>query len=241
MTEAQDARGPTALDRLHTTRLGLQSVAEQVLAPALYAATGHIGLRAAPGGIATPWFDTEAGARRLRIDGLDLVVEQGDDQRRTPLTTVAAAAEVAGVSPGVPAGLYTPATPLVPDATLELDLGAARRLADLYAAVNEALVAFGREQHAPQAQLWPEHFDLALTADQVNYGGSPGDAEHPEPYLYVGPWSPPPPDGEFWNEPFGATRPAPAGITAAAVASFFRQGLSRLDGRPPVSRSAGGA
>ncbi len=236
MTEAPDMPDPAAPDRLVSTRLGLQSVAEQVLAPAQYAASGHIGLRAAPGGIATPWFDTDAGARRVRIEGLDLVVEQGDHDQRARLTTVAAAAELVGVAPGVPAGLYSPARPLVPDLTLELDPGAAGRLADFYAAVDEALGAFGREHHADEAQLWPEHFDLALTVDQVNYGGSPGDAEHPEPYLYVGPWSPPPPDGDFWNEPFGATRPAPAGMTAAAAESFFRQGRSRLAGRPPVSR-----
>ena len=44
-------------------------------------------------------------------------------------------------------------------------------------------------------QLWPEHFDLATTIDEVNYGGSPGDDGHPLPYLYVGPWTPPEPDG----------------------------------------------
>ena len=51
--------------------------------------------------------------------------------------------------------------------------------------------------------LWPEHFDYAIAAgDEVagsraNYGGSPGDEHHPEPYLYVGPWAPV--DGALWN------------------------------------------
>jgi hypothetical protein len=221
-----------ASDRLVSTRLALQSVAEQVLAPALYAATGHIGLRAAPGGFATPWFDDASGRRQVRVERLDLVVDRDGGQQRAALTTVGAAAALVGVTPGVPDGLYTPATRLVPDAPLDLDAASARRLAEFYAAVDQALMAFGGDQtdDPGPAQLWPEHFDLAISVAEVNYGGSPGDADHPEPYLYVGPWSPPPPDGEFWNESFGAVRPAPAGITHTDVASFFRQGASRLAG-----------
>ena len=36
--------------------------------------------------------------------------------------------------------------------------------------------------------LWPEHFDVGIDANEVNYGVSPGDASCPEPYAYVGPW-----------------------------------------------------
>ncbi len=52
--------------------------------------------------------------------------------------------------------------------------------------------------------LWPEHFDQAFFTEdadesrRANYGASPGDDGHPEPYLYVGPWAVPPAD-EFWN------------------------------------------
>ena len=51
-------------------------------------------------------------------------------------------------------------------------------------------------------QLWPEHFDLGtdLGPDddrRANYGASPGDADHPLPYLYVGPWVTN--DDPFWN------------------------------------------
>ena len=38
--------------------------------------------------------------------------------------------------------------------------------------------------------LWPEHFDVGITLDKVNYGVSPGDDDIPEPYAYVGPWTP---------------------------------------------------
>ena len=57
------------LERLRVTRLGLQTVAEHVLAAALYQATGHIGLRQAPGGLATPGFPSDAGERTVGIDG----------------------------------------------------------------------------------------------------------------------------------------------------------------------------
>ena len=52
--------------------------------------------------------------------------------------------------------------------------------------------------------LWPEHFDLAFESGpealgrRATYGASPGDEQHAEPYLYVGPWQ----DqggGELWN------------------------------------------
>lgn len=42
--------------------------------------------------------------------------------------------------------------------------------------------------------LWPEHFDVAIehgseaAGERATYGLSPGDENHPEPYLYVGPW-----------------------------------------------------
>jgi hypothetical protein len=54
--------------------------------------------------------------------------------------------------------------------------------------------------------LWPEHFDLGIALDEVNYGVSPGDNGHPLPYAYVGPWTPR--EGEFWNASFGAVRTA---------------------------------
>ena len=58
-----------------------------------------------------------------------------------------------------------------------------------------------------EAQLWPEHFDLALSIGpegrRANVGASPGDADHDAPYLYVGPWEPRP--GGIWNEPWGAS------------------------------------
>jgi hypothetical protein len=53
-------------------------------------------------------------------------------------------------------------------------------------------------------QLWPEHFDIAFelgsesAGQRANFGASPGDEDHDEPYLYVGPWTAEV-SGELWN------------------------------------------
>ena len=78
------------------------------------------------------------------------------------------------------------------------------------------------------AQLWPEHFDLATTISEVNFGGSPGDGSHPEPYLYVGPWTPR--EGEFWNAPFGALRPSSQVHGPEDALAFFTEGLAAAAG-----------
>lgn len=219
------------------TRLALHAVAEHVLSAGLHAATGRIGLRAAPGGFGTPWFtadgvldgDPEGDhvARRLRVDGVDLVVEQGEEQRSTPLTTVGEAAAFADVTPGAPTDVYPPGTPLEPEAPLFLLPRAAHDLARWFALVAEALDALRAEQaeaDPPIVQLWPEHFDVATTIVEVNLGGSPGDGGHDEPYLYVGPWSPPEVGG-FWNEPFGASLTWTEVPDADAALAFLHRGL----------------
>ena len=49
------------------------------------------------------------------MDGTELVVGAAAATRRTALTTLRAAAVFAGVTPGAPAPVYQPATPLDPD------------------------------------------------------------------------------------------------------------------------------
>ena len=75
---------------------------------------------------------------------------------------------------------------------LGVDPEAAAALADWYAFGDQILRALGGEPI-----LWPEHFDLAIELDEVNYGFSPGDEAHAEPYAYVGPFGPV--VGELWN------------------------------------------
>ena len=83
-----------------------------------------------------------------------------------------------------------------PDAPLAVDAAAAAALADWFGFATSVSRSCGVDLEAGRAvaQLWPEHFDLAFelgdadAGTRANYGASPGDADHPEPYLYVGPW-----------------------------------------------------
>jgi hypothetical protein len=75
---------------------------------------------------------------------------------------------------------------------LDVDPEGAARLADWYALGDDVLRALGGEPI-----LWPEHFDLAIVIGEANYGFSPGDEGHDEPYAYVGPFTAV--EGELWN------------------------------------------
>ena len=195
---------------LVATRHALHAVAERLLAGPQHRATGEIRLQVTPGG-----FGQFRGA--LRVEGTDLV--NGD--RRAPLRgTIAGLAAAVGVAdPGEPADLYHEHAGLGADEELAVDPAAAALLLDWFARGDAALRGF-----APTADpiLWPEHFDLGSAADEINYGVSPGDAGHPLPYAYVGPWTAR--TGPFWNAPFGALRAAERLADAAAVASFFAEG-----------------
>jgi hypothetical protein len=215
---------------LAATRAGWHRVAEHILAAALYRATGQIGLVPSPGGFRTPSFGTDAGF--LAVDGTKLVVGGGASTRRTPLSTVRAAAEFAGITPGAPAGVCEPATPLDLDAPLLIEPGAARLLAQWYGLGAQALSRLAADIPGDQPTapvLWPEHFDVGITAAAINYGASPGDDHIADPYLYVGPHDGPPPgDPAFWNAPFGAARTAGQAGTVAEAAAFFRDGRARV-------------
>ena len=125
-----------------------------------------------------------------------------------PVTTLQAAAGVVSLEPGAPTDVYTPTTPLEPDAPLEVDDASARFLGDWFgfgASVLEELRAVVAPADAPaRVQLWPEHFDLSVelgdeeSGRRATFGASPGDAAHPMPYVYVTPWKEP--SGDFWNE-----------------------------------------
>jgi len=192
------------LDTFVSTRDALHRVAEHVLAKARYVDDREIRLTAFPGGFATPLL---ADDTRVRVEADDLVVDDPNGSRRTGLTTIAEAAAFAGVEPGFPTELYAPATSFEPDQPLQLDRGAAEALATWYGFTAEVLDLFAAE--IPEANpspriLWPEHFDQAFYTEdgdetrRANYGASPGDEGHPEPYLYVGPWGTPP-ASKFWN------------------------------------------
>lgn len=215
----------TAPDALTATRDAWHRLAEHVLSAARHAATGRIGLVPAPGGFATPAFGPDACVLAVDLD--EFLVSRNGQQQRTRIATVAQVADFAGITPGAPEQAYRPATPLQPDTLLRIDRQAAQLLADWYQLGAQALAAFAAAvpgDEPSSAQLWPEHFDLGVSAARVNYGVSPGDVHIAEPYLYVGPFDPPPQDDDFWNAPFGAVLRHHDVASVETAVDFFHTG-----------------
>jgi hypothetical protein len=196
------------------TRRAWHGVAEQLLAGPQYRHSGTIRLQISPGGFGTIK-DPE-----LRLDGAELVA--GDRRLALDGATCADLAKATGVEPGPPDS-YQDHTDVRPDEALAVDAAAADHLARCFAMGDSAL-----RRTFPDAVpvLWPEHFDLAVTVDEVNYGVSLGDSYLDEPYAYVGPGQAR--TGPFWNAPFGATRPLTDLSDADAVAGFFTEGRGLL-------------
>jgi hypothetical protein len=215
---------------LGRTREAWHTVAEHVLAAARYAVEARIGLAAAPGGFGIP---PESACRPARVEGRQLVVGTPDDARTEPLTTVAAAAAALGIEAGAPP-VYPPVTPLAPDAPLDVDDAAAQVLAAWFGLSWSVLTELGAS-----VTLWPEHFDAATVVgdeergQRGTYGASPGDAEHPEPYLYVTPWAEVRADA-YWNDEtfhgasLGYRDVAAAPDAVAAVTAFYAKGRALL-------------
>ena len=226
-------------------RLDLQRVSTHILARARFEADGRFGLRATPSGIGTPQFGPNATV--LRIAGASLIREfstDGESQSAALAlagTSMRELAEFAGADLTNPfsAGPDTPELGDV-DAPLEFDRGAAGEVLSWLrvgaTALDRVLVA---AREPSMAQLWPEHFDIGLDiatdSGRVNLGASPGDAAHPEPYAYVGPWEAGRPgESTYWNEPFGASIGRAEGAAESAqidaAADFFAKGLRQLGG-----------
>lgn len=156
------------------TRESLHKVAEAVVSPARMP-PNEIALRYTRGGFGTPFFEQDGKDCQVRIEHGELVRQRGREEKREPL-------------PGV-------------------DPPAATALGDLYGFACSALEELRGEEadgDPSLVQLWPEHFDIAFElgseqrGQRANYGVSPGDADHDEPYLYVGPWNAEV-SGELWN------------------------------------------
>lgn len=225
------------------TRRDLQRVATHLLARACFAASGRFGLRVTWDGIATPGFGPDGEV--LRIAGGVLVHEH---RRSGSAGTRAIAldghslgelAEWVGVDVASPfdAGAATPPVGDV-GAPLSIDPAQAGAVLAWYRVGARAIDQVLPDLVEPSVlQLWPEHFDLGIDAatahGRVNLGASPGDAGHPSPYLYLGPWEPDRPgDPDYWNAPFGAVLGADeleaGGDPDGGAVAFFRRGLGLL-------------
>ena len=160
----------------------------------------EIALQATPGGFGTPPFEWGEEECQVRVDGAELVARRGGEENRERLTTIAAGAEQIGRD------LFPGGAPSDSE-QLEIDAAAAEQLGRWYAladAVLEQLRSDWSGDDPSEVNLWPEHFDLGIEAGsepdgaRANYGFSPGDPDHEEPYLYVGPWSDKA-SGELWQ------------------------------------------
>lgn len=201
------------------SREALHAAAEWLLAGPQHLASGTIRLQVS-GGVVT----TLDGQTVIGPDGLTQTTAAGTNV--TPwATTVAAMGLAAGIEPSVPQGLYQDHAALGVDDPLTVDEASARRLLAWFGIGAEGLNGFSP---TVSPVLWPEHFDLAIAVDEVNYGVSLGDAHHESPYAYVGPWQQR--DGDFWNAPFGAVRAADDLPDAREVAAFFAEGARQAAG-----------
>ncbi|MGD9735653.1 MAG: hypothetical protein AB7V58_08610 [Solirubrobacterales bacterium] len=177
----------------------LREVAAELVSPARKP-QNEIALEATPGGFGTPYFEFDGARRQVRVEGDELVHECDGKQRRAPLRSLAVAGEAITELLPIDARLG--------DEPLAVDAAASRALGDYYGFGSEVLGRLLAEaepdDEASSVRLWPEHFDIAVELGserrgaRANYGFSPGDEGHEEPYLYVGPWSAAV-DGDLWN------------------------------------------
>jgi hypothetical protein len=212
---------------LEETRRALHLIAERVISPARQRANGKVGLRWTLGGFGTPFFGADA---QIRIEGAELVIDAGGEERRSRPATIAEAAAAIGFDVHDPAAL-------------DIDPAASSFVGEWFGfttSVLEQVRAEARPEWEPsRVQIWPEHFDAALEigAEQAEQraavGGSPGDESHPEPYLYVAPWTARP-SGELWQArdfpgaelPYAQLLAAPD--PRAVALEFFRVRLAAL-------------
>jgi hypothetical protein len=192
------------------TRRALHALAEQVLAGPQHRRSGTIRLRVSMGTIHT------VAEPDVQLTATQIVGPMG---MATPTgNSCAALAAAIGVDIGAPRDVYTDVTGVDPDETLTVDHRAAAALLEAFWRGEQAL---RRLAAGETPVLWPEHFDLGISLDEVNYGVSPGDGYLDEPYAYVGPWTPH--TGAFFNAPFGAARPL-RDLPGVALEEFLIEG-----------------
>jgi hypothetical protein len=218
------------------TRLALHALAEHVISPARKQANTKIGLRWTLGGFGTPFFGADI---QVRVEDGELVVQERASARRAHISTIADARALLGDLAGR-ADEEASAT------SLAVDRAAATALGEYYGFATSVLEELrydaGPELEASRVQLWPEHFDVSIelggegAGQRAGYGASPGDDEHPAPYLYVVPWGETP-AGDRWQAHGFAGAQLDYDVLLAAedqravALEFFRGCLAELTGR----------
>jgi hypothetical protein len=209
----------TSTPKLISTRLSLHAVAELLLAGPQYDASGTLRLKAAPGGFAT------IAEPELAVVGAALMA--GSKEVLLDGRTIGEVAQDVGVTPRPLGDIQKDHTDLGPADVLSVDPVAATEIAEALRIGAAALAAYAP---STDAVLWPEHFDVGISVDEVNYGVSPGDGYVEVPYAYVGPWDRDGLDDPFWNAPFGAAAPLTELGDEAGVAAYFERGRALLSG-----------
>jgi hypothetical protein len=195
------------------TREALHEVAAAVVAPARKPEQ-EISLRYTRGGFGTPFFEEDGRDCQVRVEHGQLIRQQGAEEKPEPLPP-------------------------------QVSEDSAHALGDLYGFACSVLEELRHEQPDEDpslVRLWPEHFDIAIELGseakgrRANYGASPGDADHDEPYLYVGPWDTSRAEGELWNAP---SFPG-AELTYSELLEAPNQRLSALEFMRERIRALGG-
>lgn len=240
---SDNARLPALPDSLESTRLALQRLATYVIAPARHQANGKFGLRWTVGGFGTPFFGDD---RQIRVEGRLLVVQDGNTARSIELTSLQAAADFIGTDIDTELAAEHDSPPVGDvNEQLDVELGAVEFLDGWWGLGTAALERIRLDPASvdpSRVQLWPGHFDPAMEIGDEDrrgsYGASPGDAGHPEPYLYVSVASP---DGlnidgddPYWNAQgytgalLSHSRLVGAENQIATAVDFFRTGRDKL-------------
>ena len=175
-----------------TTRDALHTLACYVVSPARKARTGRIGLRPTGEGFGTPPFDDGS---RIVVHGNRLGVDPGERDRHHDAACGGSVPRrrvdsrpwrrrgPSSVRTRCDARTWT---------SMRRSLSDSGTAWDSRSSTSFRSVSANAPRTMSEAQLWPEHFDLAVDVElaggrHVNVGFSPGDRFSDEPYVYVGP------------------------------------------------------
>lgn len=192
--------------RFPRRRTDFHRLAYSVVAEARRVANGKFGLRFTKDGFGTPFFGDD---QQIRVEGVDLVVQTGDTVKSERISTLAAAGQLVGITPGTDAAEDDSPELGDLDDDLIVDEASGEFIADWFGFATSVLEEFRLTpglKDPSRVQLWPGHFDIAMEAgspdrdQRATYGASLGDGDHDEPYLYIGPWSDVDMSNSFWNE-----------------------------------------
>ncbi len=222
-------------------RRALHQIAFFAVAPTRYASTGKLGLRYTHRGFGTPFFGAD---EQVRVAGEHLIYQREGEVRTTPISTLRAATSFLDIAYRDVwfDDFHDPLAPVDPDTALVIDASVTDAIGDWFGFATSVLERARRTPGAAEVsrvQVWPEHFDVAFEMgagdSRASYGASPGDDNHPEPYLYVAAWGSIDRSDPYWNDTTfnGASLPYRDLLAAqdqrASALDFFRQGYERLN------------